>query len=63
MIPSSLKMGTGKGLKMYLGKIDDADQTYLNGKLIGETGSFPPNYVTQWEKQRIYIIPEESEMG
>ncbi len=59
VIPSSLKTGTGKGLKMYLGKIDDADQTYLNGKLIGETGSFPPNYVTQWEKQRIYIIPEK----
>lgn len=58
VIPSSLKTNTGKGLKLYLGKIDDADQTWFNGKLIGETGSFPPNYVSQWEKQRLYIIPE-----
>ncbi len=58
MIPLSLKTNTGKGLKLYLGKIDDADQTFLNGKLIGETGSFPPAYVSQWEKQRLYIIPE-----
>jgi DUF1680 family protein len=59
VIPSSLKTGTGKGLKLYLGKIDDADQTWFNGKLIGETGSFPPKYVTQWEKQRMYIVPEK----
>jgi DUF1680 family protein len=58
VIPSNMKTIKGKGLKLYLGKIDDADQTYFNGKLIGETGSFPPNYVSQWEKQRLYIIPE-----
>ena len=57
-IPSSMKTTTGKGIKLSLGKIDDADQTYFNGKLIGETGSFPPHYITQWEKQRVYIIPE-----
>lgn len=57
-IPSSMKTTAGKGIKLNLGKIDDADQTYFNGKLIGESGSFPPNYVTQWEKQRIYTIPE-----
>ena len=53
-----MKTATGKGIKLYLGKIDDVDQTYFNGKLIGETGSFPPQYVTQWEKQRVYTIPE-----
>jgi DUF1680 family protein len=57
-IPSSMKTNTGKGIKLNLGKIDDADQSYFNGKLIGETGAFPPNYITQWEKTRIYIIPE-----
>ncbi len=58
IIPSSLKINNGKGLKLKLGKIDDVDQTYFNGKLIGETGSFPPDFVTQWEKQRVYTIPE-----
>ncbi len=58
VIPSGLKTKDGRGLKLMLGKIDDADQTWFNGKLIGKTGSFPPAYETQWEKQRLYIIPE-----
>ena len=57
-IPAGLKTKDGRGLKLMLGKIDDADQTWFNGKLIGKTGSFPPSYETQWEKQRLYIIPE-----
>lgn len=28
-------------LNIYMAKVDDADETYLNGKLIGKTGSFP----------------------
>jgi DUF1680 family protein len=59
VIPSAMKTATGKGIKLQLGKIDDVDQTYFNGKLIGETGSFPPKYITQWEQQRVYIIPEK----
>lgn len=58
VIPSTLKTKDGRGLKLMLGKIDDADQTWLNGRKIGETGSFPPDYETQWEKPRLYIIPE-----
>ncbi|MBK8054474.1 MAG: glycoside hydrolase family 127 protein [Saprospiraceae bacterium] len=57
-IPSTMKTNNGKGLKLKLGKIDDVDQTYFNGKLIGETGSLPPNYVTKWGEQRVYTIPE-----
>lgn len=60
VIPSAMKTTTGKGIKLKLGKIDDADQTYFNGKLIGESGSFPPDYITQWEKQRVYTIPENT---
>jgi DUF1680 family protein len=60
VIPASLKAGNGKGLKLLLGKIDDVDQTWFNGKKIGETGSFPPAYQTQWEKSRLYFIPEQS---
>lgn len=60
LIPSSMKTTGGKGLKLNLGKIDDADQTYFNGKLIGAMGTFPPDYSTQWDKSRIYTIPEEN---
>lgn len=60
-IPSSYKKiaTIGKGLKLMMGKIDDADQTYFNGKLVGETGSFSPNYKAAWEKYRTYYAPLE----
>ncbi len=57
-IPSVMKTITGKGLKLNLGKIDDADQTFFNGKIIGAMGTMPPDYTTQWDKSRTYIIPE-----
>lgn len=44
------------GLKLKLGKIDDVDQTFFNGKLIGQTGTFPPDYQGKWDVQREYII-------
>ncbi|MDP3312098.1 beta-L-arabinofuranosidase domain-containing protein [Lutibacter sp.] len=58
VIPSSLKSSKGKGIKLRLGKIDDVDQTFFNGKLIGQTGGFPPNYSTEWQTPRIYVIPQ-----
>lgn len=48
---------TGKPLFIGLGKIDDADEVYLNGHLIGSSGSFPPNAATAWNKDRIYHVP------
>jgi hypothetical protein len=42
-----------------LAKIDDADETYLNGKRIGKTGSFPSDaegYVTRYNVPRNYIV-------
>lgn len=59
VIPSSMKatVEKGKDLKLHLGKIDDVDQTFFNGKLIGQTGSLPPKYVTKWNVERSYDIP------
>lgn len=59
LIPSSMKglAEHGKGIQLYLGKIDDIDQTFFNGKLIGQTGSFPPAYLTQYQTNRQYVIP------
>ncbi|WP_153631225.1 beta-L-arabinofuranosidase domain-containing protein [Prolixibacter sp. SD074] len=58
VIPSSMKSAVenGKEMKLCLGKIDDVDQTFFNGKLIGQTGSLPPDYKTKWDVEREYII-------
>ncbi|BAL86486.1 putative esterase [Actinoplanes missouriensis 431] len=37
-----------------LGKIDDADQVFLNGTEIGHTGGFPPSFDSTWEVPREY---------
>ncbi|MBN2010208.1 beta galactosidase jelly roll domain-containing protein [candidate division KSB1 bacterium] len=43
-------------LFLKLARIDDIDETYLNGVKIGNTGIFPPNYETAWNIKRIYPI-------
>ncbi len=43
---------------LQLGRIDDVDVCYLNGKTVGSTGQFPPDYLTAWSDRRIYPIPE-----
>jgi len=44
------------GIILNLGTIDDADQIYFNGKLLGETGKMPPNYVGAYDKIREWNI-------
>lgn len=44
---------------LYLGYIDDADEVYLNGHLIGYSGSFPPKFRTAYQAERQYHIPPE----
>ena len=60
-IPSKL---TGKKLVLLLGKIDDLDQTFLNGKQIGITGNFdllPEDYYQNGKYLEIrgYYIPQD----
>jgi DUF1680 family protein len=59
VIPSEMKTQAEKenGLLLHLGKIDDADQTFFNGRLIGQSGSFPPDFKTKWQEDRVYIMP------
>lgn len=52
-IPSSWK---GRNLVLKLGKIDDYDITYFNGKKVGVTDENVPN---AWDQMRSYSIPEE----
>ena len=58
VIPSNMKSAAerGKGIKLKLGRIDDVDQTFFNGKLIGQTGSLPPAYESKRDAERVYII-------
>lgn len=44
---------------LSLGEIDDADQVFINGVLIGSSGSFPPNFSTAYNSRRWYLIPRE----
>lgn len=53
------KNTAAENLYLYLGYIDDVDQTYLNGKLIGLSGGFPYNYQTAYNAFRKYYIPKE----
>jgi sialate O-acetylesterase len=43
-------------LYLILGKIDDVDETYLNGYLIGCRGALPPQFVTWGHTHRRYRI-------
>jgi DUF1680 family protein len=59
VIPSSIRAQAehGKGVQLFLGKVDDIDQTFFNGKLVGQTGTFPPNYISKYQLNRKYMIP------
>lgn len=53
-LPAKLQ---GEAIELLLGSIDDADEVWLNGKQIGATGSFPPDYQTAWDAERRYRVP------
>ena len=48
-----------KDLYLHLGYIDDVDQTFINGHLMGVAGGFPNNYRTAYNAFRKYYIPKE----
>ena len=47
----------GPVIYLHLGSIDDVDQVYMNGELIGFSGSFPPDYQTAYNVSRKYPVP------
>ncbi len=66
-LPKSLleKSDLKETVDFILGGIDDADETYLNGKLIGKTGRFPSDekgYASQWSTKRCYRVPVTSNL-
>ncbi|MBR4645228.1 MAG: putative Ig domain-containing protein [Bacteroidaceae bacterium] len=66
-IPKSLleKSDLKETVDFNMGKIDDADEVYLNGKLIGKTGRFPSDpqgYQSQWSAIRVYSVKANSSL-
>ena len=66
-IPKSLleKSDLKETVDFKMGKIDDADEVYLNGKLIGKTGRFPSDaqgYQSQWSVLRVYSVKANSSL-
>ena len=71
-IPSSLKNNSSlkDSVKIFLGKIDDYDQSFLNGELFGVNGrnsntgqaidnSFMKEEPIPWNKNRFYTLPAD----
>ncbi len=46
-------------LFLCLGYIDDVDEVYFNGELIGFSGQFPPSLQTAYNAYRRYRIPKD----
>ena len=66
-IPKSLleKSDLKETVDFIMGKIDDADEVYLNGKMIGKTGSFPSDpkgYECKWNTLRQYSVKVNSNL-
>jgi alpha-galactosidase len=66
-LPSSLKKYSywKDTLRIFLAKIDDVDETFLNGEKIGQTGSFPADiegYSTRYDESREYHVAAKSKL-
>lgn len=55
----NLQHVSAHNLYLILGYIDDVDEVYLNGHLIGFNGSFPPDFYTAYKSFRKYYLPPE----
>ncbi|MEJ5361228.1 MAG: methyl-accepting chemotaxis protein [Spirochaetota bacterium] len=57
VIPDSFKK---YDIAFVLGKVWDVEQTYFNGYKIGSAGSEYPNFHSEWNSFRYYIIPSHA---
>jgi Beta-galactosidase jelly roll domain len=54
------KLTKDEAYYLNLGFIDDCDEVYLNGKLIGLSGSMPPKFKTAYNNERKYTLSPEA---
>ncbi|MEO9965444.1 MAG: hypothetical protein ABJF11_06640 [Reichenbachiella sp.] len=53
------KLKPNQAYYLVLGFIDDVDETFLNGRLVGRTGRFPPRFRTAYNSNRRYYLSSE----
>jgi sigma-B regulation protein RsbU (phosphoserine phosphatase) len=53
-IPESLR---DKDLSLFLGRIWDVDQTWVNGVKVGQSGTLDPDFFSSWNVERSYFLP------
>lgn len=53
-VPGDLR---GREVILSVGKVDDVDETFVNGVKVGGLGEFPPGYQSAWDKPRRYRVP------
>ncbi|MCE2994359.1 MAG: beta galactosidase jelly roll domain-containing protein [Cyclobacteriaceae bacterium] len=53
------KLNKQENYYLNLGYIDDCDEVYVNGKLIGFSGTMPPHFKTAYNSERKYNIPND----
>ncbi|MDR0834153.1 MAG: acetylxylan esterase [Candidatus Symbiothrix sp.] len=46
------------GIVLHLAKFAAVDEVYFNGRLVGKTGHFPPNYTGYNDGARTYFVPD-----
>lgn len=49
---------TAGPLYLMLGRVDDTDEVFINGRRVGGEGRFPPNYASAWNRERVYRLPD-----
>lgn len=57
MIPASWK---GRGGYLYVEKVDNACESFVNGVKVGVSGAMPPKYVSGTENLHRYVIPDKA---
>jgi hypothetical protein len=43
---------------VVISNIDDCDEVFINGELVGSSGGFPPYFSTAYGNRRKYLIPD-----
>ena len=59
-VPAGMK---GKEFLLAVGWVKDADQTFVNGVMVGSTGSFPPAFRGADTDDRYYTVPSKLVKG
>jgi hypothetical protein len=49
--------GVDGSIYLHLGYVDDICEVYLNGTMIGSSGSFPPDYQSAYDSYQQYCLP------